>query len=211
MNTPLSSFIHDALQAGSSKAEITTALQSAGWDVAEVHAALDIYADVPFRIPVPKRKPSLSAREAFFYLVMFATLYISSISFGSILFDFVNHWLPDPSEYGYMAELTISSLRGELASLIVAFPIFYGLAIYLRKMLGKRPEKRESGVRKWLTYMTLFIAAGVIIGDLIAVLSGLLGGELTARFTAKVLIVFLIAVSIFGYYLWDLRTDEKEA
>jgi hypothetical protein len=37
-----------------------------------------------------------------------------------------------------------------------------------------------------------------------------LGGELTARFVLKVLIVGAIAGIIFWYYLGDLRIDEKD-
>jgi hypothetical protein len=65
-------------------------------------------------------------------------------------------------------------------------------------------------VRKWLTYITLYIATGIIIGDLITLLTYVLNGDLTLRFVLKVLAVLLIAGSIFGYYLWDLRTEEKE-
>jgi len=55
------------------------------------------------------------------------------------------------------------------------------------------------------------IAAGVLIGDLITILSSLLGGELTMRFLLKALVVFGIAGSIFGYYLSDLQKEEKES
>jgi hypothetical protein len=38
----------------------------------------------------------------------------------------------------------------------------------------------------------------------------LLGGELTIRFFLKVLTIAVIAGTIFGYYLWDLRREEEE-
>jgi hypothetical protein len=37
-----------------------------------------------------------------------------------------------------------------------------------------------------------------------------LGGELTVRITLKVSVVLLIASSVFGYYLADLRKEEHE-
>ena len=92
----------------------------------------------------------------------------------------------------------------------VAFPLYVWLTSLTRKGVTKDPDKKGSKIRKWLTYITLFVAAGVIIGDLITLLYNLLGGELTLRFTLKVLTVLLIAGIIFGYYLWDLRKEEKE-
>ena len=81
----------------------------------------------------------------------------------------------------------------------------------MTKDMQRNAEKKSSKIRKWLTYITLFITAGVIIGDLITLIFNLLGGELTLRFILKVLTVLLIAGIIFGYYLWDLKKEEKEA
>jgi hypothetical protein len=64
-------------------------------------------------------------------------------------------------------------------------------------------------VRRWLTYLTLFVAAVVLIVDLITLVDNVLGGEVTVRFVLKVLVAGLIAGTIFGYYLWDLRRDER--
>ena len=63
------------------------------------------------------------------------------------------------------------------------------------------------GVRKWLTYLTLFIAGVTIITDLIILINTFLGGEITARFAFKVLAVLIVAGVIFAYYLYDLRRD----
>ena len=101
-------------------------------------------------------------------------------------------------------------MRWSIASVIIAFPVFVFVARHLSKELARNPVKRLSAVRRWLTYLTLFIAAGVLIGDMIALVNNLLGGELTVRFVLKVLVAALIAGTIFGYYLWDLRREEKE-
>jgi hypothetical protein len=58
--------------------------------------------------------------------------------------------------------------------------------------------------------LTLFVAASVLIADFTTLVYNLLGGELTVRFLLKVLTVGVIAGATFGYYLWDLRLDEKE-
>jgi hypothetical protein len=59
--------------------------------------------------------------------------------------------------------------------------------------------------------MTLFVAAAVIIGDLTVLVYNFLGGELSLRFALKVITVAAIAGGIFGYYLWDLRQEERGA
>lgn len=200
-------FVKEALEKGSSRKEIATVLSKAGWAEEEIKASLASFADIAFPIAVPKRKPYLSAREAFLYLVLFLTLYISAFSLGSLLFQFVNRGFPDPL---LPYEWSPQAIRGFLAALIVAFPIFIGVSWFMRKSIAKHPEKKASKVRKWLTYITLFIAAGVIISDLIVLVTSLLNGELTLRFVLKVLIVLVLAGLIFGYYLWDLRSDERE-
>ena len=73
------------------------------------------------------------------------------------------------------------------------------------------PTKRMSPVRRWLTYLTLFIAASVLIGDVTTLVYSLLGGELTTRFVLKVLVVAAIAGTVFWFYVSDLRVDEQGA
>lgn len=209
MQNELTSFVKESLAKGLSRAEIAGALTKANWTQEEVDVALGNYADVPFPVPVPRRKPYLSAREAFIYLLLFVCLYISAYNFGALLFNFINTWFPDViNQYDYN---DTSGMRFSISSLIVAFPLYLWLSSLTQKAITKDREKRTSKIRKWLTYITLFVAASVIIGDLIALLNYLLGGELTLRFVLKVLVVLFIAGLIFGYYLWDLRKDEKEA
>jgi uncharacterized membrane protein len=78
---------------------------------------------------------------------------------------------------------------------------------YLNKIYRREAAVRESKIRKWLIYLTLFIASLVIIGDLVSVINTFLGGEITARFTLKAFSVLLVAAIIFGYYLDDVRRE----
>ena len=209
MNQELTSFVKEALAKGSSRKDIEKVLKAAGWESDEIKTSLDQYADVTFSIPVPRRKPYLNAREAFLYLVLFMTLYISAFSFGTLIFQFINRWLPDVLQGGYMDSSIADAIRLSTSSLVIAFPVFYYVSWILHKASERDPDKRSSKIRKWLTYITLFITAGVIIGDSITLVYNLLGGELTLRFTLKVLTIGAIAGTIFGYYLWDLRQEEK--
>lgn len=212
MTNELQVFVKDALTQGISRGKIKTALEAAGWQADEVETALAFYAESDLSVPVPKRRPYLSAREAFMYLVLFLTLYVTAISVGTILFQLINLWLPDAAQlaYGYASDYSTSLIRSSTAAIIITFPVFLFVAHILLKNIKRDPSKRSSKVRKWLTYITLYIATGIIIGDLITLLTYVLNGDLTLRFVLKVVAVLLIAGSIFGYYLWDLRTEEKE-
>ena len=61
-----------------------------------------------------------------------------------------------------------------------------------------------------MTYLTLFVSAGFLMGDVTSLVYNLLGGEWTVRFLLKVLTVASIAGLVFGYYLRDLNRDESE-
>lgn len=204
----LLAFVYKALDRGSSRGEIRAALGSAGWPSDEIDKALAAYAEVDFPIPVPRPRPYVSARDAFIYLVIFTTLGVSAFHFGSLLFELVDRAFPDPlDESG--AGYSVHAVRQAIAALVVAFPIYVFLSYRVNRAIREDPTKRASKIRKWLTYMTLFIAAAVLVGDLSAVIYGLLAGELTVRFLLKALTVVLVAGAIFGYYLWDLREDAK--
>ena len=208
-NSDLDRFIRDAMLAGQSRDAIRNALLAAGWTPEQLAGALDDYAEVDFPVPVPKPRASVSAREAFQYLLLFATLYLSAWHLGSLLFDLINRWFPDPDSYnGYMFR---DSMRFSVAALVIAFPVFAFTAHRIGRAVARFPIKRLSPVRRWLTYLTLFIAAGVLIGDMTTLLYNVLGGEATPRFLCKVLVVAVIAGGIFYYYMQDLRREETDA
>jgi len=203
----LDQFVRDALTQGNSRAAILQVLTDAGWTAEQTNSALSAYADVPFSVPVPRPKPYLSAREAFLYLVLFTTLYLSAYHFGNLLFDLINRAFPDPASINY-GNFIAQSMRWSVASIIIAFPVFLLLSGRIGRELAQQPIKRLSAIRRWLTYLTLFVAAIVLIIDLITLVNNVLGGEITTRFTLKVLVAGVIASTVFGYYLWDLRRDE---
>ena len=120
-------------------------------------------------------------------------------------------FFPDPADPQYMVQAFGSSVRWSTASVIIAFPVFLFVARHLSRELVRNPVKRLSAVRRWLTYLTLFLAAVVLVGDMITLVYNVLGGELTVRFELKVLVAAAIAGSIYGWYLVDLRREEREA
>ncbi|MCC5887924.1 MAG: hypothetical protein JJT88_15930 [Gammaproteobacteria bacterium] len=198
----LDAFVRDALAAGRTRVEIAAALQQAGWPQAASVQALERYADVAFTPPVPRPTTTTSPREAFLYLVAFSTLYLSAWHFGSLLFHFVDLLFPDPAEGVWRGEFARGRLRWAVAVLLVAFPVFL---LVSRQILRELDPARAGGVGRWLTWLTLFIATLVLLGNLATLIYQLLGGALTLRFLLKVLVVGIIAGGIFGYYLRQLR------
>jgi len=211
INEELLNFVRDALARGQSRASIEDALLKAGWKADQVKYAIAAFAPVEFPIPVPRPKLYLSAREAFIYLVLFTTLYLTTFNLGRLIFQFINLGFPDVAAGPDFMGSVRQAIRFSVASLVIAFPIFLYLSLLIGRAIKRDPSKRASKVRKWLTYMTLFVAAGVIIGDLTWLVYSFLGGDLTIRFALRAITVAAIAGGIFGYYLWDLRKEEVES
>jgi len=143
------------------------------------------------------------------YLLLFTTLYVVAFNLGTLLFQFINRAFPDPASSlpeTYLRE----SIRFSVSALIVALPVFLYMSRLTNSATNLDASKRTSPIRRWLTYLTLFVAACVLIGDFTSLVYSLLGGELSVRFVLKVLTVGVIAGTVFWYYLSDLRFDEKE-
>lgn len=202
-------FVREALGRGLTRADVERILAQAGWSADQVKAALAAFAAVDSPIPVPRPRPSLSAREAFMYLLLFATLYTVVWNLGSLIFQFINLAYPDPAAFDREV-IARTAIRWSISALIVTLPVF----LYMSHLTGRAvtidPNKRASPIRRWLTYLTLFIAASVLIGDVMTLVYNVLGGELTHRFVLKVLTVGVLAGTSFWYYLSDLRQDERE-
>lgn len=201
----LAAFIAAAKAKGASDESLAGLLKQSGWPQREVLAALRRYYEETTGIALPARgSSSESPREAFLHLLAFCTLGTWTVALGSLLFTLIEHAFPDPvmAYRGYIPVLY--SVATEIASLVVAFPIYLFVNRIILRESARRPAALESGVTRWLTWLALLIAASVIIGDLIAFLAWFLRGELSVRFVLKVLVVGVLAAGVFWYYLGSL-------
>ncbi len=155
-------------------------------------------------------KIKTSPKDFFIQLLSIVTLYASAISFITLIFQYINIFLPDILNDPYVFDRARGFGRGALATLLVIFPIYVWLNWYLNKDYIKNPEKLNLKIRKWLLYFTLFVAAIIIIVDLVVLVKSFLEGELTLRFILKVLTVGFVASSVFGYYLTDIKKHKVE-
>ena len=150
-------------------------------------------------------------KDVFLHLLAIITLYGSAGAFITLIFQYINVLLPDVLEYSvYSVTGSYSTIRFAISSLVVIFPIYILSSWYLNKNYEANPEKRGLRIRKWLLYFTLFAAALIIMGDLVALINRLLEGELTLRFLLKVLTMAFVAGSVFGYYVVDLKKNKTE-
>ena len=200
-------FVEASLAQGLSKAKIAQALKTGGWSDREIESALQAFSDVNFPVPVPRKKASNSPREAFFYLTLFTSLYIWTWALGALLFQFSNIAFPLPSE---SANDFFGEIRWATASIVAAFPVFLFMQHIIRREMEKDPGLGISPIRRWLTYLTLFVAVAVLLTDLIFLVLRLLEGDLTSRFLLKVVITGSLSGGVILHYLKELRLGESE-
>ena len=148
-------------------------------------------------------EPKINTRDFFINLGAIVALYTSVVSLLNLLFTVINTAYPQVTNgYNYFGS---GSISWPVATLIIFFPIFILLMWLLEKDYRVFPEKQNSGIHRWLTYITLFIAGIAIAVDLITVLYYFLDGqELTTGFVLKVLVLLIVASGIFSYYLSDV-------
>lgn len=145
----------------------------------------------------------ISPKDIFLDIWTVITLYVSAGFFISLLFDFVNYFLPDVANPSFPSD----AVRWPVAILITIFPTHVIAQWLLQKEYIVAPEKRERRLHKWLLYLTLFLTAIAIVVDLAFLVYNFLGGELSAQFLLKVLSVAVVAGGVFSYYILDLRRE----
>ncbi len=201
----LAAFIDHARSKGMDHATIRMLLLSAGWKERDIAQALTAQA---LEIPVPTPPDVGGAREAFLHLLSAAALY-TSVSYAlTLVFSFINLKWPDPATTSYaqlQSEADREIIPVAIASVLVAFPLLVWISSILVREMRQAPDKARSPVRRWLTHLTLFLAAFMMAVDLIVLVAALLQGELSIRFLLKVAAVMVVGGAAFTYYSKSLR------
>ncbi len=155
-------------------------------------------------------KKSNAAKHAFFYLTSFFALGFVAFAIGNLCFQIINFYFPEGFST-WQNEFRQTAVKFAIASLIVAGPTFYFLSRIINRSVSKKDLDQDSGVRRWLTYLVMFITIATVMGDLIATIFSFLDGELTIRFFLKALTIFAIAGGIFLYYFTDMKNVNEKA
>lgn len=205
----ISEFVERAKATGVADEVLVGILVARGWPEKEVHEVLAAHYERTMGMEIPRRGGGgTAARDAFFYLLAFATLATWTIGLGSLAFTLIDRSFVDTLSPGSF-QYDNYSVAASLAAIIVAFPIYLLVSRIVVRESRIHPEKLQSPVRKWLTYMALVIAAGCFIGDLVTTLTFFLRGEITSRFLAKAFVVLVLSGGVVSYYYGGLRKTEE--
>jgi hypothetical protein len=207
----LNRFVEQALAAGHDRADIRKALAEAGWSAAAIDKALGGFADVAFSPPVPRPQPQVTARDAFVYAILFTALLFTATNLINLVHALIDTWLPPPGSFPGGEIWLAGRIRWSIAALIVAAPLYLWLTIATGRRLARDPEARRSPVRRWITYLALFVAAVTLFGDAVYTIYRFLMGELTVPFVLKAATVAAVAGAVLAFHLRDVadRPDER--
>lgn len=150
--------------------------------------------------------PAAGPKYVFLHLLSMATLYLSAIHLGTILFQLINYWFTDALDLARRGIIgTTGPLRWAIAMLVVVFPVYFGVSRHLHRAVLAAPELLGLRTRRWFYAFTLFAAILIAIGDLVAVLYNFLEGELSIRFLLKALVILILTAAIATYYRWEFQ------
>ncbi len=146
-------------------------------------------------------------KDVFLEFWLFGTLYLSAVFTVTLLFQYINYFFEDlANPYSFSQ----STVRWTVAILIAILPTHIFVLRLREKDYVAIPEKREARLRKWLTYLTLFIASITCVVDFATLVFYFLDGEISARFILKVLAVAAVAGGVLWYYLAELKRTTPE-
>ncbi|MFN4181464.1 MAG: DUF5671 domain-containing protein [Candidatus Paceibacteria bacterium] len=150
----------------------------------------------------------------FFFLSLgfLVTLITSVVAFLNLAFSTLDKRFPDVLNavytYGY-SSYDYESMRTALSTLIIFFPALLVVAYFWNKRVALGIGSVDTHIKKWLTYIVLFLSALVVAIDLVTLVRYFVAGEITNRFIYKVLITLVVASFVGGYFIIQLLGKKK--
>lgn len=208
----LTKYVANAREQKVSDNAIKDQLIKAGWPEAEVTDAISPKTSSSL-LPPPPPLPQFGMWVGFQYVILFISLYVTATALGGILHEAVNQFIPDQlndlNNYSYGGSYDDFLLKCYIAGLLVGFPIFAPLFLYMKSQLAKKPGIKNLRIRKQLIYITLVLTFVIMIGHVITTIYGLLDGKASPNSFGHLGVTFLVAGSIFGYLLMEVKEDRK--
>lgn len=165
--------------------------------------------------------------ESFGYFFLFLTLYMVASAIGMILHYHAENLFPAigtlggeysgfPDIFSYLFLESISAGYGvispiipNIATLIVVYPFFVGLFLWVNNRKYKDPRVRQLKTRKYFLYITLVFTFLFMLFKTITLVMNLLTGNGTLNFLSHFLITIGINATIFAYCFYELWEDKK--
>ncbi|MCF7834377.1 MAG: DUF5671 domain-containing protein [Candidatus Pacebacteria bacterium] len=156
-------------------------------------------------------KPKLSVGFFFINLGSIITLIVSVVAFLNIVFETLNKKYPDilnaTYNYGYYS-YELESLKTSIAILLIFFPVFMLLTYFWKKHSRGVMSSIDILIKKWMVYLIIFLSSGMFMITLTMLIKYFISGELTTRFSLKVLAVFITALLVGKFYIFDLLNNK---
>lgn len=202
LDAELAAFLRAAKEEGINDDFVVALLRQNGWPERRIFRAYSAFYADRLGTALPRRQQAAeNARDAFYYLLNFITLGFWTVALGQIFYRLIAYWFPDPaSTMAYYGSLR-DDVAWQAATVIVAFPVFLFVHSLIARELRNRPDLYDSGIRRWLTYLALVVAAIVVLTDAAWVIEALIRGELTVRFILDSLVLLVLGGGVFVYYL----------
>lgn len=172
---------------------------------------------IPQALPTAERSATQYGMwVAFEYILLFISLYVLSTALALAIHFYIDRWLPDIANDYYKIGSSLSSfqnmlLRGYLAAIIVAYPLFSLVFLHLIKRKKEDPGILELKSRKVLIYLTLVATFVFLLYNIIQIIYNFLGGNISFNFILHFLLTIGVSGSIFGYFLNEVKGDRKHA
>ena len=74
---------------------------------------------------MPEPGGARNARDAFLYLLTFASLYITVSSVILLFYTYLDYLYPDPAWGDWYAEAALDTVRYAIAAIAIGFPLFW--------------------------------------------------------------------------------------
>src|SRR3989344_6221876 len=118
-------------------------------------------------------RPKATPKDFFLWAGAMLTLYGGVVAFITLLFSYIDHIFPNPLR-GYSYDPYQSGMSYEMAALIVLTPVFLGLMRFIRSDIAHDPARKEIWLRRWVLFLTIFVAGATLLVELIFPFSRLL-------------------------------------
>jgi len=163
-------------------------------------------------IPAAKGNEKMQpAFHLFLYLTTFFSLGFLMSGIIAIYSQLVNKYVEDTAildQFSSGSTFDDSGVKYGLASLVIAAIVYFPISYLINKKLAKGEIRQDSLVRKFLTYIALFVLVAITIGSLAVLFFNYLNGELTGNAFGKIIVFFLTSLFFAAFYFWEIRRKE---